>query len=798
MAEGNTRTLFKNLKVTYGDYHSRSGVAYNHIYEATATVELFVAGLVPKGTRINGKLTVRSSFGGLILNEASISVVCDGSEIAKLYSFSHSWHGNPEDTITTKFEWTNPYAGKIDTGSNTVEVDPPALRSASMIVQGEPTFGQPIEIGFDSEPRAKHRIYYNNNAGQKVVIAENVEYSYTWTIPNSMANSLTEAPCLLILKSECYDTQWGNQIVNSMKKGLEIKPSDAMKPDLTMTIADTNSSIATKFGQFVKGKSLVKATVSFAGKYNATLKSGTVKKGSETLNITKASQTLTFQGVVDSTTVTVTGTVIDSRDSKKTVAVTQPAYDWAAPKVTTFKVTRCNQDGTANDAGEYAKVQFNVSISPCGNKNNKSLQIQYKKRADSSWTSQSITMSGYTLNSNIIVPADTESVYDFKINLTDYFQTTTAQVYLSTAFTLMDFHKGGKGMAIGKVAEEPNVFDVGIASRFRKGLNSDAGWAVLRNKETQNDFNTLYFYSNDGTSDIHTGCFIRAYDDDENGSIFVMRSGGAFIAGGGEFASSYYADNKTSLAGTEQAFFGADSAVNIIAGYNTPANAKRWIFNASGNITTPSGGLINGKDITKLAGFYTANTTSAQVGQTTENRVVVRTNGSQWNETGLIANHGTINLYDYTDNEQIWRINIREGDTVNVSEIKEKINSGNLSPTYRSSITLFGIWAGHVTNRNSSLDFFVPLQKAIPSSCVIDLPGRDNDYFDISVRGPNGYLNGHQYLGWDDCSPTLTFLSRTAYGMMLRLNCVGSSWTNISNNRPVSVTARIDVKYFDE
>lgn len=759
-----------------------------------------------QGFALGKKVSVGLEIGGLNGSsfnvEKNLSVIANGDYVLA-YTGNAEWNW-PDSETTTVQVWAEYAGGTTKTASEILSVQPTGIYNAptASIYPASPSFGDQIEIIIarkSGDGRSTYNLYYSHtNTVNWTKLAENISVNYQWTIPKNLASQMPRATDKLQLKIEFLDPAFPvknkPQIIGEQYIDFTPKTTSDMAPSLTITTADAKTAIASKFGKFVKSKSQVKATVSFVGQYSATFKNGTLKKGAETLNITSASQTLTFQGVVDSTSFNIVGKVTDSRNQSATVTSAQTAYDWEAPKVTTLKVTRCNQDGTANDAGEYAKVQFNVSISPCGNKNDKALQIQYKKRADSSWTSQSITMSGYTLNSNIIFAADTESVYDVKINLTDYFQTTTASATLSTAFTLMDFHKGGKGMAIGKVAETANELDIGIPTRTRKGLSSDIGWAVLRNKETNNDFNTLYFYNNDGTDDIYTGCYIRAYDDDENGSILIARAGGAFIAGGGEFASSYYANNKTSLAGTEQTFLGSDSAVNIITGYNTPANAKQWTFNANGNITTPSGGLINGKDVTKLAGFYTANTSSAEVGQSTTNRVVVRTNGAAFNDTGLIAHDNTLNLYDYTASEQLWRINITKGDTVNLSNINAKITNNDVTPTYQDLyLEIYGIWAGHVTNSNSSLDFFVPLQKALKADIdeVRIYLNSDNTTYDLSVRGPNGYLNSKQYLTVDDISDTARIMAKRQYGVHIRVDCKSGTWTNISNNRPVSVQGRI-------
>ena len=54
----------------------------------------------------------------------------------------------------------------------------------------------------------------------------------------------------------------------------------------------------------------------------------------------------------------------------------------------------------------------------------------------------------------------TESSYDVKYTITDAFTTVTIYDTVSTAAVLMDFKAGGKGIAIGKVAEKDNVVEI--------------------------------------------------------------------------------------------------------------------------------------------------------------------------------------------------------------------------------------------------------------------------------------------------------------------------------------------------
>ena len=54
----------------------------------------------------------------------------------------------------------------------------------------------------------------------------------------------------------------------------------------------------------------------------------------------------------------------------------------------------------------------------------------------------------------------TEYTYDIKYTLTDAFTTISVVDTISTAAVVMDFKAGGKGLAIGKVSEVDNEFEV--------------------------------------------------------------------------------------------------------------------------------------------------------------------------------------------------------------------------------------------------------------------------------------------------------------------------------------------------
>ena len=115
-----------------------------------------------------------------------------------------------------------------------------------------------------------------------------------------------------------------------------------------------------------------------------------------------------------------------------------------------------------------------------------------------------------------------------------------------------------------------------------------------------------------GPTDAAVPSYIEHIYGNTNGGAIIIRPGAPLIMGGGEYASARYNVGDIPLTGTgsEDAFLGADRAVWIESNANTIANRKTWEFDASGNLTTPSGGLINGVDITRLNNFGTVQTLS--------------------------------------------------------------------------------------------------------------------------------------------------------------------------------------------
>lgn len=294
--------------------------------------------------------------------------------------------------------------------------------------------------------------------------------SGTWTLPLSLANQIPNATSGYG-NINCY-TYSGSTLIGSTSVRFYATVPTSVVPTIdSVTLTETTSGLATQFGGFVKGKSKVKGVISASGAYSSTIKSYSIKINGATYT----SSSFTTDYLTGSGACVVT--VKDSRGRTASKTVNYTCYDYTNPSISTFNVSRCNSDGTANDEGTYAKCTIKAVISPVNNKNTKTFKLLYKKISASEYTTVNLSNSNYTLDtSTIITGIDTESEYNFILQTTDYFITTSKSQNLSTAFTLMDFNASGKGVAFGQVSSF-NGMEINMDLHANKGVwlsrNSD-------------------------------------------------------------------------------------------------------------------------------------------------------------------------------------------------------------------------------------------------------------------------------------------------------------------------------------
>lgn len=291
-------------------------------------------------------------------------------------------------------------------------------------------------------------------------IASNVTTSKTWLIPNSLATGIPNGTSGT-LRIYC-DTYNGSTLVGTryIDKTVTVPNTATFNPSITAcTLSEAVEGLNTQFQGFIQTQSKINGTVTASGVYNSTIKSYEITINGATYN----TQTFTTDLLLTSGSNNCVVKVTDSRGRSATQTFTYNVLEYAVPTITSFKVSRCDTDGTLNDEGASVKALVNATISSVNNKNTKSFKILYKKQSEETWTTVTLSDTSYTFNnSQIINNIDVDNEYDFKLEVTDYFGTVDKTVEVATAFTLLDFNASGKAMAIGKVSSKENGLEINM------------------------------------------------------------------------------------------------------------------------------------------------------------------------------------------------------------------------------------------------------------------------------------------------------------------------------------------------
>lgn len=320
-----------------------------------------------------------------------------------------------------------------------------------------------------------HNIYYRIGTGDWVRFATGVKSNYSWTVPLTIASSYptaTKGTITIGLNTYNGSTQiGGTQTVN-----LDITIPASVVPSVSAIAVSEAASGLSNFG-FVQTKSKLKIVASASGSYSSSIRSYVYNIGSQSYSGLENTYTMSDE-VRDSGTVAVTVTVTDSRGrtASKTVSITVLAY--SPPQITHFECSRCGDaNGSANANGQYLKVTFGYSVSPLNNKNKASYLLKYSVYDDGKWGGL-ISGTQYTYSETFISAAailNTASTYQIGLVVTDSFGTASFYKEIGTAVRLLSYIVKRFAIAIGKIPEIDNIFDVALETIFRKKvtMNSD-------------------------------------------------------------------------------------------------------------------------------------------------------------------------------------------------------------------------------------------------------------------------------------------------------------------------------------
>lgn len=266
-------------------------------------------------------------------------------------------------------------------------------------------------------------------------------------------------------------TKSGSTTIGTSTKTAKGTIPSTVKPTISsVALSEYVSGIASTFGAYIQGKSRISGTVTASAGTGSSIESyKIVINGSTYTSRTFTTGVLNTSGTGSSTNTKnrAVVTVTDKRGRTATSTTNFTVTAYTEPTISSFKVVRCNEDGTANDEGAFAKITASATITSLSSKNTKSFIIQYKQRTATTWITIETYTTAYTYSPSKIVPnIDVDSAYDFRIEATDYFSTSEKASSLSTAYTILDIKANGKGIAFGRVSTEDDVYDVGYKRTY--------------------------------------------------------------------------------------------------------------------------------------------------------------------------------------------------------------------------------------------------------------------------------------------------------------------------------------------
>lgn len=396
------------------------------------------------GTAQNFTSPAISSTGTHLLGTVS-KTVTHGSDGSKSVSMS----------VAFKIQATlsGTYYDSITASAN-VTLD--SIPRASTVSAGNTAMGTATAVTISRASTAfTHTLTYAFGSATGTIATKTSSTSVAWTPPLSLANQIPKAvtgTCTITCT-----TYNGNTNIGSKTCTLTLSVPASVKPTISgLSAGRVDGEVPAAWGMYVQTKSKAKLTINgAAGSYGSTISSYAITGGGYTS--TASSFTTGFLNTAG--TITFTATVTDSREvsAAATASITVQAY--APPSFLSYQSQRCLSNGTVNEDGTYIRGLLNFTYASCGGKNTVAGSIRFKRTTATAWTAGGAFTSGTAavFGAGAI---STEYSFDVEYTLKDAFSTVAIQDVVSTAAVVMDLKKGGRGVAVGKVAEKDDTFEV--------------------------------------------------------------------------------------------------------------------------------------------------------------------------------------------------------------------------------------------------------------------------------------------------------------------------------------------------
>lgn len=295
--------------------------------------------------------------------------------------------------------------------------------------------------------------------------------SWSWTPPESLASEFgSSSSTYITIETETFVN--GNSIgTTSIQLYVEL-PEDYSNITInSITISDGMGNYESN-GYFIPNESTLTATVDAQAGTGSTIRDASWQLG----NMRASGLTANFGTITETNSRYLYVTVTDSRGNTASDSIYVPIRNASAPVLDDSYAIRTNADKVSDMEGTYIQCYLRGIIKTSGSY---SIAIYYRATGSSNWTQSGSTTNGTASNTNYEVSKDTTisgvsatTSYEIRFWAQDSANNVTEKIVkVNTLQPVMDFRDGGNGMAVGKINEKSNFFEVGWETDFNDALH---------------------------------------------------------------------------------------------------------------------------------------------------------------------------------------------------------------------------------------------------------------------------------------------------------------------------------------
>lgn len=252
--------------------------------------------------------------------------------------------------------------------------------------------------------------------------------NYGSQIPNSMSGVGTIT----------VDTYNGSTKIGSSTQSITLNLPGGTRPSVpSISLSETVSGLASKFGAYIQNKSKIKVVASANGVYGSSISSYKIEINGSVYNSSSCTTNVLYTAGNNTCKVTVT----DSRGQTNTASTTFNVLAYQEPQISKFTAERNHTNTT------IVNCILSASITSLNNKNNHSITLSLNS------TNKYSNTTDYSISNvaqNITEVEQTQS-YTVTLTVSDYFTTVKQTINIGTDFALMNFAADGRHMAIGQI-----------------------------------------------------------------------------------------------------------------------------------------------------------------------------------------------------------------------------------------------------------------------------------------------------------------------------------------------------------